>query len=65
MKKNEIDEDNIEHSLLVIDEAHRIINSKRAKEVELLLQFVREGRKLFAGLGRVILNRKTKSGTHH
>lgn len=49
-EKNEIDEDNIEHSLLVIDEAHRIINSKRAKEVELLLQFVREGRKLFAGL---------------
>lgn len=49
-EKNEIDEDNIEHSLLVIDEAHRIINSKREKEVELLLQFVREGRKLFAGL---------------
>lgn len=49
-EKGNIDEDNIEHSLLVIDEAHRIINSKRAKEVELLLQFVREGRKLFAGL---------------
>lgn len=49
-EKGNIDEDNIEHSLLMIDEAHRIINSKRAKEVELLLQFVREGRKLFAGL---------------
>ena len=49
-EKGNIDEDDIEHSLLIIDEAHRIINSKRAKEVELLLQFVREGRKLFAGL---------------
>lgn len=49
-EKKQIDEDNIEHSLLIIDEAHRIINSKREKEIDLLLQFVREGRKLFAGL---------------
>ena len=49
-EKKQIDEDDIEHSLLIIDEAHRIIDSKREKEIDLLLQFVREGRKLFAGL---------------
>lgn len=45
-----IDFDNIVRTLIMIDEAHRIVNSSKPKTVEQVLSFVREDRHIFAGM---------------
>ncbi len=55
MQKNQYDhgqlaDDDISHFLLLIDEAHRIVNAKKLAGVEQILTYEREARKYFGGI---------------
>lgn len=45
-----IDLENVIHSLILIDESHRWINTKKLQAVDMIKNFLREGRKYFCGL---------------
>lgn len=48
--KKEIDWEKITRSLIIIDEAHRVINARKLAGVEQITLFSREGRKFFSGI---------------
>lgn len=45
-----IDLENVVHSLILIDESHRWINTKKLQAVDMIKNFLREGRKYFCGI---------------
>lgn len=51
VNSGQIDLIDAKHFLLLIDESHRTINRKNPQAVEQVLNYVRQGRKFYAGLG--------------
>ena len=51
VREGKIREEDIVHTLILIDEAHLTINANKPAAVSTIIRIVREGRKYFAGLG--------------
>lgn len=50
-EKNQLDEKDIVHTYILIDEAHETINARKTAGVREVDSMMREGRKFFAGIG--------------